>query len=131
MPLRLYISRGKAKIELGLARGKQLHDRRRDIADRDAKRDIERELADVQRGAAFDAAPSRPLWRRIQSNERRMGTASAQQVAAAERHLRDRVDREWLPVERDPAVHATSTSTAATRGSVATSRVSRVSHGPR
>ena len=50
VPLRLYLSRGKAKIELGLARGKQLHDRRRDIADRDAKRDIARELADVQRG---------------------------------------------------------------------------------
>ena len=50
VPLRLYLSRGKAKLELGLARGKQLHDRRRDIADRDAKRDIARQLADVQRG---------------------------------------------------------------------------------
>ena len=50
VPLRLYLNRGKAKIELGLARGKQLHDRRRDIADRDARRDIARELADAQRG---------------------------------------------------------------------------------
>lgn len=51
VPLRLYINpRGRAKIELGLARGKQLHDRRRDIADRDARRDIARELADAQRG---------------------------------------------------------------------------------
>jgi SsrA-binding protein len=50
VPLRLYLHRGKAKVELGLARGKQLHDRRRDIADRDAKRDIARELADAQRG---------------------------------------------------------------------------------
>jgi SsrA-binding protein len=50
VPLRLYLSRGKAKIELGLARGKQLHDRRRDIADRESKRDIERQLADAQRG---------------------------------------------------------------------------------
>ena len=50
VPLRLYLSRGKAKLELGLARGKQLHDRRRDIADRDAKRDIARQLADEQRG---------------------------------------------------------------------------------
>lgn len=50
VPLRLYLQRGKAKIELGLARGKQLHDRRRDIADRDARRDIARELADAQRG---------------------------------------------------------------------------------
>ena len=50
VPLRLYLHRGKAKVELALARGKQLHDRRRDIADRDAKRDIARELADAQRG---------------------------------------------------------------------------------
>ena len=50
VPLRLYLTRGKAKVELGLARGKQLHDKRRDIADRDAKRDIARQLADVQRG---------------------------------------------------------------------------------
>src|SRR3970282_2756008 len=36
IPLRLYISqRGRAKIELGLGKGKQLHDRRRDIAERD------------------------------------------------------------------------------------------------
>ena len=51
VPLRLYIStRGRAKIELGLARGKQRHDRRRDIAERDARRDVDRELADAQRG---------------------------------------------------------------------------------
>ena len=51
VPLRLYISaKGHAKVELGLARGRQLHDRRRDIAARDARRDLERQLADVQRG---------------------------------------------------------------------------------
>ena len=51
MPLRLYIDdRGRAKVELGLARGKQLHDRRRDIAERDARRDMERQLAEVSRG---------------------------------------------------------------------------------
>ena len=51
VPLRLYINeQGRAKVELGLARGKQLHDRRRDIADRDARRDVARELADAQRG---------------------------------------------------------------------------------
>jgi SsrA-binding protein len=51
VPLRLYITdRGRAKIELGMAKGKQLHDRRRDIADRQAKRDVERELADATRG---------------------------------------------------------------------------------
>ena len=51
VPLRLYInSKGRAKLELALARGKQLHDRRRDIADRDARRDVAREMADAQRG---------------------------------------------------------------------------------
>jgi len=51
VPLRLYITaKGRAKLELALARGKQLHDRRRDIADRDARREIDRELADAQRG---------------------------------------------------------------------------------
>ncbi len=50
VPLRMYITdRGHAKVELGLARGKQLHDRRRDIAERDARRDIERALADADR----------------------------------------------------------------------------------
>ena len=51
VPLRLYINpRGRAKIELALARGKQLHDRRRDIADRESRRDIAREMADAERG---------------------------------------------------------------------------------
>ena len=51
VPLALYINdRGRAKVELGLAKGKQLHDRRRDIADRQSRRDMERELADIQRG---------------------------------------------------------------------------------
>jgi len=48
--LRLYIdNRGKAKLELGLGKGKQLHDRRRDIAERDAKRQLERDLAEATR----------------------------------------------------------------------------------
>jgi SsrA-binding protein len=51
VPLRLYIDRkGHAKLELGLAKGKQLHDRRRDIAARDARRELDRELAEVRRG---------------------------------------------------------------------------------
>jgi SsrA-binding protein len=51
VPLRLYISdKGLAKVELGVARGKQQHDRRREIAERDARRDLQRELADADRG---------------------------------------------------------------------------------
>ncbi|HJW21758.1 MAG TPA: SsrA-binding protein SmpB [Candidatus Limnocylindrales bacterium] len=50
VPLRLYIdARGKAKLELGLGKGKQLHDRRRDIAARDARRELERDLAEATR----------------------------------------------------------------------------------
>lgn len=50
VPLKIYITdRGKAKLELGLGKGKQLHDRRREIQARDARRDIERELADAGR----------------------------------------------------------------------------------
>jgi SsrA-binding protein len=51
VPLRMYITdKGRAKLELGLARGKQLYDRRRDLADRQSRREMERELADVARG---------------------------------------------------------------------------------
>ncbi|HXF33398.1 MAG TPA: SsrA-binding protein SmpB [Candidatus Acidoferrales bacterium] len=42
VPLRLYFTRGMAKVELGLARGKKLWDKRRATAERDAKRDLER-----------------------------------------------------------------------------------------
>jgi SsrA-binding protein len=38
------------KVELALARGKEVRDKRRDIAARDASREIARELADAQRG---------------------------------------------------------------------------------
>ncbi len=50
VPLAIYINdRGKAKINLGLARGKQTWDRRREIAERDAKRDMARQVADARR----------------------------------------------------------------------------------
>lgn len=42
VPLRLYFTRGMAKVELGLARGKKLWDKRRATAERDAKRELER-----------------------------------------------------------------------------------------
>ena len=50
VPLRLYLSRGRAKVELGLARSRKLYDRRRAIAEREMRRDVERELADARRG---------------------------------------------------------------------------------
>ena len=44
VPTRLYFKDGRAKVELALARGKEGRDKRRDIADRESKRRIEREL---------------------------------------------------------------------------------------
>jgi SsrA-binding protein len=42
VPLRVYFKGRRAKLDLGLARGKKLYDKREDIANREAKRDIER-----------------------------------------------------------------------------------------
>ena len=51
VPLEIYINdAGKAKLRLGLASGKQTWDRRREIADRDAKRDMERQVAEARKG---------------------------------------------------------------------------------
>jgi SsrA-binding protein len=44
VPLSLYFRDGKVKIELGLGRGKRTYDKRRDLAKRDAAREVEREL---------------------------------------------------------------------------------------
>jgi SsrA-binding protein len=44
VPTRLYFKNGRAKVELALARGKEVRDKRRDIADRESQRRIERAL---------------------------------------------------------------------------------------
>lgn len=44
VPTRLYFKDGRVKVELALARGKNTYDKRRSLADRDAKRQIERAL---------------------------------------------------------------------------------------
>lgn len=45
IPLKIYFSGSRAKVEIGVARGKHTYDKRRDLAERDAKRDMERALA--------------------------------------------------------------------------------------
>ena len=50
VPLKLYFRNGKAKLELALARGKKMHDKRRDIAERDARREIDRILKEKRTG---------------------------------------------------------------------------------
>jgi SsrA-binding protein len=49
IPLQIYFKNGLAKMELAVAVGKKLHDKREDIAARDAKRAIERALKDRSR----------------------------------------------------------------------------------
>ncbi len=49
VPTRLYWKNGRAKVELALARGKDVRDKRRDIAERDARRQIERALKSRER----------------------------------------------------------------------------------
>lgn len=44
IPLAVYLKDGRMKLELGVCRGKQLHDKRDDLAGRDAKRDMERAM---------------------------------------------------------------------------------------
>ncbi len=46
IPLQMYFKDGRVKVELAVAKGKKLYDKRHDIAERDAKRDIERRFKD-------------------------------------------------------------------------------------
>jgi SsrA-binding protein len=44
MPLTVYLSKGKVKLEIGLAKGKKLYDKRQDIAKKDQRREAEKEF---------------------------------------------------------------------------------------
>jgi SsrA-binding protein len=45
VPIRVYLKNGRAKLEIALAKGKKLHDKREAIARRDAEREMEREAS--------------------------------------------------------------------------------------
>ena len=49
IPLRLYFKDGRAKLELGLARGKKLHDKRESIREREVRREMAKEVRSRQR----------------------------------------------------------------------------------
>jgi SsrA-binding protein len=49
IPLRLYFKNGRAKLELGLARGKKQHDKRDSIREREMRREVDRELSQRRR----------------------------------------------------------------------------------
>ena len=44
VPLQVYFFKGKVKVEIGLARGKKLYDKRDDIAKKDQRREVERDF---------------------------------------------------------------------------------------
>jgi SsrA-binding protein len=50
VPLQVYFKRGKVKVELGVARGKKLYDKRDSIAERDSRREIDRRMKDRLNG---------------------------------------------------------------------------------
>jgi SsrA-binding protein len=52
VPLSLYFSQGKVKVELALARGKRSYDKRQDLARRDADREVRRALGRRSKGMA-------------------------------------------------------------------------------
>jgi len=45
IPLRVYLKQGRAKVEIAVAKGKKLYDKRQDIAKRDFQRELERETS--------------------------------------------------------------------------------------
>jgi SsrA-binding protein len=49
IPIKLYLKEGRAKVEIALARGKKLYDKRQAIAKRDSKRQMERALKERHR----------------------------------------------------------------------------------
>ena len=49
VPLKLYLRGGVAKLEIGIARGKKAHDKRRSIAERDMRRELDRESKEAGR----------------------------------------------------------------------------------
>ena len=51
IPTRIYFKGPRAKVELALARGKEQRDRRREIRDRDVRREVEREMRHRMRGS--------------------------------------------------------------------------------
>ena len=50
VPLRLYFKKGRAKLELGLARGKKLHDKRSALREREVRREMDRAARAGRRG---------------------------------------------------------------------------------
>jgi SsrA-binding protein len=50
VPMQMYFSDGKAKVEIGLGKGKKAYDKRQDLAEKQAKREADRAVASARRG---------------------------------------------------------------------------------
>jgi SsrA-binding protein len=50
VPTRIYFTRGHAKVEIAVARGKDLYDKRQSLKERESKRDMERGIREARRG---------------------------------------------------------------------------------
>jgi SsrA-binding protein len=50
VPLSMYFTDGKVKVELALARGRRSYDKRQNLAERDAQREIERAVGRARKG---------------------------------------------------------------------------------
>src|SRR5437867_12769439 len=50
IPLRIYFKDGRAKLEIGLARGKKLHDKRSTLREREVRREMDRAARGARRG---------------------------------------------------------------------------------
>jgi SsrA-binding protein len=66
VPLSLYFKDGRAKLEIALARGKKSYDKRHDLAERDANREIQRALG--RRAKGMGPASGRPRAERRTSH---------------------------------------------------------------
>jgi SsrA-binding protein len=49
VPVRLYFKNGRVKLEIALGKGKNVHDRRDDLKERDMQRDTQRQLSDYRK----------------------------------------------------------------------------------
>jgi SsrA-binding protein len=62
VPLRLYFKNGRAKVELGLARGKKLHDKRATLRERDVRREMDQAASLAMKAGGRRSRNERDDW---------------------------------------------------------------------
>ena len=99
IPLSLYFRDGRVKVEIGIGKGRTKEDKRQAIAERDAKRDAEREMGRLQEGQARWADSPRAVRAFARSSTPTAGRSSICGSAAS-------LTRSW----NDPAATSTANS---------------------